>query len=140
MKSIKEAWEELKNNEVYCHELMAWNSGGGIIITEMPIGEYNGMDAFMVLDDEDCLAIYINRMDEYGDAPFYDDYAIAFLNKDERLSEAVAEYAKQLMKAKCEYYKQWHHTNYKEWCENFYSGEVSYFDMFDNFQPREWEE
>lgn len=130
---VKEMWEKVKNEERYCTELQSYNSGGGIILTEMPI-EYDGMDCVMLLDDDDYLSIYLNRNESDCD-PFYDDSAVIYFYENERIPSEFVSYAKQLMQCKREYIMNWYGYDLQKYLEEHYNGELSYYDMFDGFTP-----
>lgn len=118
--NIKETYERVKGNPRYCEELLTWNSGGNVILTEMPI-EYNGMDCFIVLDDDDCISVFINRLTEYDESPYYDEYAVEYFNTDQELPKEIIPYIEKMIKSCKEYYDVW----FRElWFQDNYKGKL----------------
>lgn len=92
----KELWEQVKNNERYCTEMETWNSGGNMILSEMPI-EVDGMDCFMLINRDEDVSIYINRMTDNDEVPFDEEYLYIQFYDDERIPERFKGAAKKLM-------------------------------------------
>lgn len=119
--SVKEIYKEIRENLVYADRLQSWNSGGNIIITEMPLPEpVDGMECFIVLDSDDYITVYPNRyMDREGtDAPFYFDNAVCYLTETEPVPEELRKYVRELMDCKAKYMKDAYGIDYrKQWEE-----------------------
>lgn len=136
----KARFKELECHPVYCTELTAFDSGGGIILAEMPLGddelpeEYRGIPAFLCLDSDECLTVFINRtMDQNGDEIPYDEYCMLFsLNVHCRVPARLKKAARCLMDKKCAYHDN---GGYEDACRLEYNGELAYYDYFENFGP-----